>query len=72
MHKTTIWERVLMEEEYFSAEDIARMLHVNIKRVYQWIKESRLKAANIGTKRRPNYRITRKALQDFLNQGDAR
>lgn len=59
-----------MEEEYLSAEDIARTLRVNVKRVYQWIKDGRLKATNIGTERRPNYRITRKALQDFLDQGD--
>jgi excisionase family DNA binding protein len=59
-----------MEEEYLSAEDIARTLRVNIKRVYQWIKDGRLKATNIGTEKRPNYRITRKALQDFLDRSD--
>ena len=59
-----------MEEEYLSAEDIARTLRVNIKRVYQWIKDGRLKATNFGTEKRPNYRYTPKALQDFLDRSD--
>jgi excisionase family DNA binding protein len=52
-----------------TAEQVAEELQVNVKTVYQWIKEKRLKATNIGTKRKSNWRIERKDLEDFLAQG---
>lgn len=55
--------------DILTVEQVAQELQVNVKTVYQWIKSKRLKATNIGTKRKANWRIMRKDLEDFLAQG---
>jgi excisionase family DNA binding protein len=55
--------------EMLTVEQVAQELQVNVKTVYQWIKSKRLKATNIGTKTKANWRITRKDLDEFLAQG---
>jgi excisionase family DNA binding protein len=57
--------------EILTVEQVAQELQVNVKTVYQWIKSKRLKATNIGTKRKASWRIERKDLNDFLAQGRA-
>ena len=55
--------------DLLTVEQVAQELQVNVKTVYQWIKSKRLKATNIGTERKANWRIRRKDLDDFLAQG---
>lgn len=55
--------------DILTVEQVAQELQVNVKTVYQWIKDKRLKATNIGTKRKANWRIERRDLQDFLTEG---
>lgn len=55
--------------EILTVEQVARELQVNPKTVYQWIKEKRLKATNIGTKGKANWRIKQQDLNDFLEKG---
>jgi excisionase family DNA binding protein len=55
--------------DILTVEQVAQELQVNVKTVYQWIKSKRLKATNIGTKRKAYWRIPRKDLEDFLAQG---
>ena len=55
--------------DILTVEQVAQELQVNGKTVYQWIKDKRLKATNIGTKRKANWRIERRDLEEFLAQG---
>lgn len=55
--------------DILTVEQVAQELQVNVKTVYQLIKSKRLKATNIGTSRKINWRIERKDLNDFLAQG---
>ena len=55
--------------DILTVEQVAQELQVNVKTVYQWIKDKRLKATNIGTKRKANWRIERRDLEEFLAQG---
>ncbi|QBD82209.1 DNA-binding protein [Ktedonosporobacter rubrisoli] len=55
--------------DLLTVEQVAQELQVNVKTVYQWIKAKRLKATNIGTKNRANWRIERKDLENFLDEG---
>jgi len=55
--------------EILTVEQVAQELQVNTKTVYQWIKEKRLKATNIGTKGKANWRVKRQDLNDFLEKG---
>lgn len=56
-------------QEILTVEQVAKELQVNVKTIYQLIKDKRLKAANIGTKRKAIWRIERKDFDDFLAQG---
>ena len=55
--------------EILTVEQVAQELQVNAKTVYQWIRDKRLKATNIGTKGKANWRIKRQDLNDFLEKG---
>lgn len=55
--------------EILTVEQVAQEVQVNAKTVYQWIKDKRLKATNIGTKGKANWRIKRQDLNDFLEKG---
>src|SRR5712691_3310344 len=55
--------------EILTVEQVAQELQVNTKTVYQWIREKRLRATNIGTKGKANWRIKRQDLNDFLDKG---
>ena len=57
--------------EFLTVDQVADALQVNTKTVYQWIKEKRLKASNIGTKRKAIWRIKREDFNSFLEQGSS-
>jgi excisionase family DNA binding protein len=58
-----------MNPEILTVDQVAQELQVNTKTVYQWIKEKRLKATNIGTKTKSNWRIKRQDINEFLDKG---
>lgn len=35
-------------EEYFSPQEVAQKLKLNVRTVYKWIREGRLKAVKVG------------------------
>lgn len=51
------------EKEFYKAEDLAKMLDVNIMTIYRYIKAGRLKAYKIGRE----FRIEKIEFQSFLN-----
>ena len=54
----------MKEKEFYRAEDLAKLLDVNIMTIYRYIKAGRLKAYKIGRE----YRIDRIEFQSFLNK----
>lgn len=54
------------EAEFYKAEDLAEMLKVNIMTIYRYIKSGKLTAHKIGKE----YRITKKAFDDFLKRAE--
>lgn len=51
-------------EEYYTPQEIAEHLKLNINTVYQYIRKEELEAVKIGNR----YRISKSSLQEFLNQ----
>jgi excisionase family DNA binding protein len=52
------------EKEFYKAEDLAKLLEVNIMTIYRYIKAGRLKAYKIGKE----FRIDRVEFQSFLKK----
>lgn len=52
-----------------TVEQVAKELQVSERTVYQYIKDGRLKATNIGTAKRGTWRINREDLDKFLGRG---
>lgn len=50
-------------EEFFTAEELAGKLKVNIMTIYRYIKAGKLKAHKIGKE----YRISNKDFEQFIN-----
>lgn len=59
---------VVSEEQtkLLTVDEIAARLEVNSERVRRWIKEGQLAAANVGTEKKPEYRIAPADIQAFL------
>ena len=53
-----------MNKEFYKAEDLAKLLDVNIMTIYRYIKAGRLKAHKIGR----DFRIDKKEFQSFLKR----
>lgn len=51
------------EKEFYKAEDLAKLLEVNIMTIYRYIKAGRLKAYKIGKE----FRIDKNEFNKFLN-----
>lgn len=51
------------EKDFYKAEDLAKLLEVNIMTIYRYIKAERLTAYKIGRE----YRIDKAQFQRFLN-----
>ena len=51
-------------EEYFTPQEVAGKLKVNIHTVYRWIREGKLDAVKIGDL----WRIPESVLREFLRQ----
>jgi len=52
-----------MEQEYYSIEEVAKMLKVAYLTVYRWIRAGKMKSVKAGRQ----YRITQSELDKFLN-----
>ena len=55
---------MIKNKEFYKAEDLARLLEVNIMTIYRYIKARRLKAYKIGRE----FRIDRREFNDFLSK----
>lgn len=53
-----------MDEEFYTAQEIADRLKVNIMTIYRYIKSGKLKAYKIGKE----FRIDKKEFNDFLKK----
>lgn len=53
----------MKEKEFYKAEDLAKLLEVNIMTIYRYIKAGRLKAYKIGRE----FRIDRNEFRRFLD-----
>jgi len=53
----------MKDKDFYKAEDLAKVLEVNIMTIYRYIKAGRLKAHKIGR----DFRIEKKEFQAFLN-----
>jgi putative molybdopterin biosynthesis protein len=54
----------MKEKEFYKAEDLAKLLEVNIMTIYRYIKARRLKAYKIGRE----FRIDKNEFQSFLRK----
>jgi len=54
----------MKKEEYYSIEEVAKMLKVAYLTVYRWIKANKLKAIKAGKQ----YRISKQELEKFINK----
>lgn len=52
------------QDNFYTAEELAKELKVNIMTIYRYIKAKKLKAYKIGKE----FRIDRKEFQSFLNK----
>jgi putative molybdopterin biosynthesis protein len=52
------------EKEFYKAEDLAKLLEVNIMTIYRYIKAKRLRAYKIGRE----FRIDKNEFQSFLKK----
>lgn len=52
----------MKDKEFYKAEDLAKLLEVNIMTIYRYIKAGKLKAYKIGRE----FRIDRNEFQNFL------
>lgn len=55
-----------MNEEFYTVEEVAALLQVTRKAIYDWMREGRLSYVQIGPRRR---RISKAALAQFLRAG---
>jgi len=55
---------MVKEKEFYKAEDLAKLLEVNIMTIYRYIKAGRLMAYKIGRE----FRIGKKEFTNFLNK----
>lgn len=54
---------MIMEKEFYKAEDLAKLLDVNIMTIYRYIKAKKLSAYKIGKE----FRIDKNEFKRFLN-----
>ena len=67
--KSTEPESVFNEEQILTPDEAAIKLKVTAEQVRSLIRQGQISAINVGTgKKRPLYRITQRALNDFLHR----
>lgn len=49
----------------YTTDDVAAMYATTVDNVRRWIRQGRLQAVNLATKKRPDYRITPEQLAQF-------
>lgn len=58
----------MIEEQYYSIEEVSKMLKVAYLTVYRWVQAGKLKAFKAGKQ----YRISKENLSEFLKRYDAK
>ncbi|EKE11106.1 MAG: hypothetical protein ACD_15C00137G0003 [uncultured bacterium] len=67
MSATSIYQNKTMnEKEFYTAQELAEKLRVNIMTIYRYIKAGKLKAYKIGKE----FRIDRKEFDSFLSNSE--
>lgn len=67
--KANVPKPVPNEEQILTPDEAAIKLKVTAEQVRSLIRQGQISAINVGTgKKRPLYRITQRALNDFLNR----
>lgn len=51
--------------EYHTPKQLAKLLRVSRRRIYDWIERGELRALNVSDNKRPSYRIPDEALTAF-------
>lgn len=59
-------------EPYLTPPEIAKLLRVSPEKVLGWIRGAELRAVNVGNGTRPRYRVSREALDSFLQAREVR
>ncbi|MFA5072222.1 MAG: helix-turn-helix domain-containing protein [Candidatus Pacearchaeota archaeon] len=59
---------MIKEKQFYKADDLAKLLEVNIMTIYRYIKAGRLKAYKIGRE----FRIDKNDFQSFLKKASTR
>ncbi len=54
----------MIQDQYYSIEEVATMLKVAYLTVYRWVRAHKLSAIKVGKQ----YRISKEALDTFANQ----
>jgi excisionase family DNA binding protein len=57
------------DEEYLTVNEVAERLKINPETVRVWIRESKIRATNLGA-RRAGYRIPKSEVQRILQGGE--
>lgn len=55
-----------MQNMYLTTEEVAEILRIQRRTVQLKIRKKELRAVNLGTEERPNYRVTQAALDAYL------
>lgn len=61
--RSKLW-RMLLSEDWLTADEIAADLRVHVSTVREWIRQKKLKAAKFGR----DYRIKRKDYEEFVER----
>lgn len=64
-HREEQRKLVMVDTRYWTVAEIAAMLHVSKKSVYEWVKSGELKAVDLGSQTK---RVQEEDLQQFLTE----
>jgi len=56
----------MIEEQLFTVGEVAEQLRVTDTTVRRWLHRGELPSINVGGQRRPDYRIRRSAIEQFI------
>ena len=65
----TNWSQAMQEDEMLTADEVARIMKVNIRTVRQWVADGELGVVWIGKR---EYRIARSELNKFIKERQGR
>lgn len=66
-HESRVYPKDI--RQYFTCRQVAVHFGVSADTVRRWIKEGRIKGANIGTVKRPTYRVLASEVREMMEVG---